>query len=180
MACQRASTDHRAAAARAAIERARGHRLIGCHDHRWRHLRNVEELPAERQLRRPVAIGEEAVMADAVKAIRQGVEQKAPDELVGAKGHGLRLAVMAIVLPAEGDVAIGHGDQARVGDCDAMGVAAEIGQHLGGAAERRLGADHALDPSQLAQAAGEGGRFGEIRESGVRPKYRLNFTTACT
>ena len=36
-----------------------------------------------------------------------------------------------------------------------MRVAAEIGQHLFGAAERRLGVDHPFDPSQFAQAAGE-------------------------
>ena len=40
------------------------------------------------------------------------------------------LAAVAIILPAEGDLAVGHADQTGVGDGDAMGVAAEIGQHL--------------------------------------------------
>src|SRR3954454_5960611 len=38
-----------------------------------------------------------------------------------------------------------------------MGVAAEIGEHLLRAAEGRLGIDYPLDPSQVAEALGEGG-----------------------
>ena len=45
-----------------------------------------------------------------------------------------------------------------------MGVAAEIGQHLGGAAEGRLGIDDPVDPAQFAQAAGEGGGLRECGE----------------
>ena len=89
-------------------------------------------------------------MADAVEAVRQGVQQEAPDELVRLEGHDLRLAVLAIVPPSEGDFTIGDVDQPRVGDRDAMRVAAEIVQDLGRAAERRLGVDHPLDTPQLA------------------------------
>jgi len=35
---------------------------------------------------------EEAVVADAMKAVRQGVQQEAPDELIGRKRDDLRLA----------------------------------------------------------------------------------------
>jgi len=38
-----------------------------------------------------------------------------------------------------------------------MGVAAEISQHLSRPAEGRLGIDYPLDPSQVAEASGEGG-----------------------
>ena len=96
-------------------------------------------------------------MADAMKAVRQGVQQEAANELVALKRHDLRLAVMAIILPAEGDRGIGHADQARVGNGDAMGVAAEISQHLSRPAEGGLGIDYPLDPSQVAEASGEGG-----------------------
>ena len=65
-------------------------------------------------------------MTDAMEAVRQGVQQEAPDELVGRKRDDLRLAVMAIILPAEADPAFGKTDQAAVGDGDAMGIAAEI------------------------------------------------------
>ena len=48
-----------------------------------------------------MAVGEEAVVADAMEAVGQGVQQEAADELVGVERHDLGLAVMAIVLPAE-------------------------------------------------------------------------------
>ncbi len=46
-------------------------------------------------------------MADAMEAVRQGVQQEAPDELVGFKRHHLGLAVLAIVLPGKADLAVG-------------------------------------------------------------------------
>ena len=46
-------------------------------------------------------IGEEAVVADAMEAIRQGVQQKAADELVGIEGHHLGFAVLSVVFPGE-------------------------------------------------------------------------------
>ena len=51
------------------------------------------------------AAGEQAVVADAVEALRQDVDQEAADELVGGERHDL-LAIAtldAIVLPSEGD-----------------------------------------------------------------------------
>jgi hypothetical protein len=77
-----------------------------------------------------MAVGEEAIMPDAVEPVRQGVEQEAADELVGLKRHDLRFAVMSIILPAEGDRGASHAEEAGVSDGDAMGVAGEIGQHL--------------------------------------------------
>jgi hypothetical protein len=57
------------------------------------------------------AIVEEAVMADAMEAVRQGMQQqKTPGELFGCKRHHLGLAVSEI--------------QPAVGDGDAMGVEA--------------------------------------------------------
>ena len=108
----------------------------------------LEELAAERQLGRAVAVGEEAEVTDAMEAVRQGVQQEPPDELVRGKAHHLCLAPPAVVLPAEGDVGVRHRDQPGVGDRDPMGVAAKIGQHLGWAAEGRLGIDDPRDPAK--------------------------------
>ncbi len=119
-------------------------------------------------------------MADAMKAVRQGVEQEATDELIGANGEKLRLAVVAIILPTEGDGRVGHADQARVRNGDTVCVAAEIGQHLSRSAEGRLGVHDPLDPTQFAEPAGESGRphkIGEIAEeaefAGLRDRSRL-------
>src|SRR3954468_20636439 len=55
----------------------------------------------------PGAAGEQAVVADAVEAVRQDVKQEAADELVGREGHALdpltawHAIPSPIVLPAE-------------------------------------------------------------------------------
>src|SRR4029453_19044010 len=71
--------------------------------------------------------------------------------------------MVAVVLPAESDLAVRDADKACVGYRDTMRVAAEVGQHLLRAAEGGLGVDDPLDPPQLVELAGEGGRFGKFR-----------------
>ena len=44
---------------------------------------NREQPAAKGEFLGAMAVGEEAVMADAMKAVRQGVQQEAPDELIG-------------------------------------------------------------------------------------------------
>ena len=92
-----------------------------------------------------MAIGEESEVTNAMEAVGQGVEQEAPDELVGLQTHGLYGAVVAIVLPGEPDMFVVAGLDAAVGDGDAMGVAAEIGENLRGSAEGLLGVDDPCD-----------------------------------
>jgi hypothetical protein len=85
-------------------------------------------------------LGQQAVVADAVKAAGQHVDQESADELVDCKRHRL-VSIAAfdpIVLPLEGDAVLVACDQAAVGDGDAVGVAGEIGQHRLGTAERAL------------------------------------------
>ncbi|SRR6266480_5840870 len=57
------------------------------------------------------AFGEQAVVADAVQALGQHVDEEATDELVGGERHGLVsiAALDAVVLPLEGD---GHSRKA--------------------------------------------------------------------
>src|SRR6516165_6331512 len=110
------------------------------------------------------AVGEIAVVADAMEAVGQGVEQEAADELVRAKGHELLPIVVAIILPAEADPALGERDQATVGDGDAMGISAEILEHLLGSAERSLGVDDPRSGAQRSQAGSEHGRPDQARQ----------------
>src|SRR5262249_33425389 len=76
-------------------------------------------------------LGEQAVMADAVQAFGQRVDEEAADELVGGERHTLVsiAALDAVVLPLEGDALLVEGDQSAVGDGDAMGVTRQISQH---------------------------------------------------
>jgi len=84
-------------------------------------------------------------MADAVEPVRHGVEKEPPNEFVGSERQHLGLAMMAVVFPGEVDLAVGEPGETRVCQRDAMGIAAEIGQHLLGSGERALGIDHPCD-----------------------------------
>ena len=94
------------------------------------------------------AVGQQAVVADAHEASGQHVEEEAAQELAGVERHDALLAAVGIIPPAEVDALAVEGDQAVVGDGDAMGVAAEIAQHMFRSAEGRLGID---DPVLVVQ-----------------------------
>ena len=63
-------------------------------------------------------------MTDAMQALRQHVDEEAADKLLGGERHLLisTAAFDAVVLPFEGDALLIAGDQAAVGDGDAVGV----------------------------------------------------------
>lgn len=54
------------------------------------------------------AIGEEAIVADAVKAVRQDVQEKATHELTGIERHHLGFAILPIVSPGKAHLTIGE------------------------------------------------------------------------
>ena len=79
-------------------------------------------------------VSEDSEVADAVHPVRQDVEQKAADELLGRDGDG---AVAGLSLPrrlrlamAEGDPFAIEGRDAAVGDGDPVGVAGEVAEDL--------------------------------------------------
>ena len=86
-------------------------------------------------------VGEEAEVADAYETAWQQVEQEAAQELFDRQSHQPLLVAVSGVSPAEGDVAVGKSDQSAVGNGDAMGVGAEIAQHMFRPAERPFGVD---------------------------------------
>jgi hypothetical protein len=71
------------------------------------------------------------------------------------------------VSPAEGDVSVGESNQPVVGDGDAVGVGAEIAQHVFWTTEGRLGIDHPVLAEQYSEPGCEGSWFGEWSESAV-------------
>ena len=110
-------------------------------------LRQGEQFPHRGQVLGAPSVGEQSVVADAVEAGRQDVYEEAADELVCCQGHDLAApaALDPVVLPGKGDAPVIEADQAAVGDGDAVGVAAEIGEHRLGAGEGALGVDHPFD-----------------------------------
>jgi len=93
---------------------------------RWR----LEKLAALRQLDLTVAVRQQPVVAYALQARWQDMQQKAARELLGVQPHHLGFGLLAVVLPLEGDLAVGELQQPVVGDCHAMRVAAEILEDL--------------------------------------------------
>lgn len=74
-------------------------------------------------------------MPDTMEAVRQDMDQEPADELGRGQPHDL-LAVAGfdtVILPAKGNSLGVSADQARIRDSDAVGEAAEIGQHGFGA-----------------------------------------------
>ena len=65
-------------------------------------------------------------------------------EFIEGEGHELLLVVVSGIAPAKGDLAIGEGDQAVVRDGYAMGIAAQIVQHILRATEGRFQVDHPI------------------------------------
>ena len=120
-------------------------------------------------------------MPNAVKAVRQDMQQEAAHELVGVERHdllALRTAA-AIVLVAEGNARLVEGDQAAVRDRDPMRVEREISEHRFGAGERGLGIDHPSLLSERREMAKEAASFGETslgaeedELSGVMQRYQ--------
>ena len=86
-------------------------------------------------------------MANAVKASWQDMDEEAADELVGGEPHDLlpRAAFGAVILVFERNAVVIAGQQAAVGDGDAVGVARQIGQHGLGATEGAFAVDHPFD-----------------------------------
>src|SRR5215813_12155621 len=78
------------------------------------------------------AIRQQAVVPDAVEALGQDVHEEAANELARLQRHGFVpvRAFEAVVLVFERDAVRVGGDQAAVGDGDAMGVAGQVGEHL--------------------------------------------------
>ena len=81
-------------------------------------------------------------MANAVESVGQRVQEEAADELVWRQLHDFDGTVLAIVLPGKSHMVIIKADKAAVGNGNAVGVAAQIGQNLGWPAKRLFGIDN--------------------------------------
>src|SRR6516164_4423543 len=117
--------DHAAAAARAWEHGRR--RLVGIGVSVVEFVlrcRNTEQFAGAGEVLGTPAIGEQAVVADAVEAGGQHVDEEAADELAAGQRHDLHPlpSLGAVVLPPEGDAVVVEGDEPAVGDGDDNGV----------------------------------------------------------
>src|SRR5271165_5358775 len=88
----------------------------------WR--RRAEQLAHAGDVLGADAAGEQAVMANAMKAGRQDMNEEAADELVLGEPHDLLpgAAIGAVILVFEGDAVAVASQQAAVRDGDAAGI----------------------------------------------------------
>jgi hypothetical protein len=92
-------------------------------------------------------------VSDAHQASRQDVEQETAEELGNVEGHQSVAVAARPVSPAKGHAVVVEGDESAVGDGDAVGVAAEVAQHLLGAGEGRFAVDDSVFASGLAESS---------------------------
>jgi len=94
-------------------------------------------------------------VTDTNEALGEQMQEEAAQELIQGYGPQFLLIVVSRVPPAKGDLAVGQRDQSMVGDGDAMGVTAEIVEHILGAPEGWLGVDYPVFAKQRSQPGGE-------------------------
>ena len=102
------------------------------------------------------AIGEKSEVADAHEAFGKHVQEEAAQEFIDRKSQQLLLVVVSGVTPTKSDLAIHKRNQTMVGDGHAMGVAAQILEHILGATERWFRIDHPVLSEKWPQPGGEG------------------------
>ena len=100
-----------------------------------------QELAASSQLFLPVAITEQAVIANALESVGQSVEEKSADEFLSRKRHRFLLTFGSIVFPLEPHLPSFDVQQAMVRNRDAVSVPANIVEHLLRAGKWRFGVD---------------------------------------
>lgn len=84
------------------------------------------------------------------------MEQESPQKLFGGNRHQPLLALVSVVLPAEGDLAVGKVHNSVVGDGDAMRVAGQVMKDMFGPAEGSFGVDHPVLTEHRPQESMEG------------------------
>src|SRR5258708_36411131 len=102
-----------------------------------------------------MTVSQKAVVADALKSVRQHMDQEPADELSGLQGHRLLAIAISVILPAEPDLAGVDGQQAVVGDGDPMGISADVVENLFRPGERPLRVDHPVGTTKRREMTPE-------------------------
>lgn len=133
----------------------RGRRVVAC----CGLIGLLEESETEWKEFCSLPVSEEAEVADAHKTTRQQVQEEASQKLFDGQSHQPLLVAVSGVAPTKGYVALGESNQPAVGDGHAVGVCAEISQHMFWPAERPFGVNDPVVTEQYPQPRGEGARF---------------------
>ena len=114
----------------------------------------AQEFACSRDRLGAVGAGEQAVVADAMEALGQHMDEKPADELADVERHR-RVpagAIDPVSFDLERDAVLVDRDQTAVRDGDAVGISRQIGEHGLRARERALGLD---EPALVAERGQE-------------------------
>lgn len=89
------------------------------------------------------------------------------------KGHDLGLAGIAIIFPAEGNMVVSDLGQPVVRDGDAVGVAAQITEHMVGPAKGRFGVDDPVGGAEPVDKRGEGLWIRETGQAAMKGQFPI-------
>ena len=95
-------------------------------------LSRCEEAEAKRPENSAPPRGQKTEVPNAHEAGGEQGEEEAAQELLDRERHQARLIAVGVVSPAKGDLVVGQGDEAMVGDGDAMRVASAVAENLPG------------------------------------------------
>ncbi len=112
-----------------------------------------------RQFLFTVSVAKEPIVADAMEATGQNMEQKSPDELLSREGHGFLLIVVAIVTPLEFHVAILDIHEPMIRNGHTVGVTTDVIHDLLRTAEWGLGVNNPFRSPRLSEITGKGLRI---------------------
>ncbi len=124
------------------------------------------------------AVGEQAIAADSHEPFRQHMQEEAAEEVDCVEGHDLLLAAVGIIAPAEADAIPVEGGDAVVRDGHAVGVAAEVAQHMFGSAEGKVGVDVPSLVAELVDQLLEARRI-KGGTSAVKQALAIEMVKAC-
>ena len=133
----------------------------------------LQQLLTEGQQLFPAPICEEAGKANPDEPARQDMEHEAAQELFGGDRHLALLAAVSVVLPAEGDLAVGNGDETVIGDGDAMGIAGQVVQHMLRPSEGAFRVDHPVLAKERPEESMKGFLSGQCLEAAGKHELAL-------
>jgi hypothetical protein len=125
----------------------------------------VQQLLTEGQKLFPVPICEEAGKANPDEPARQDMEHEAAQELFGGDCHLTLLGAVSVILPPEGDLAIGNGEETVIGNGDAMGIAGQVVKHMLRPSERAFRIDYPILAKEWSEESVKGFLSGQCLEA---------------
>jgi hypothetical protein len=133
----------------------------------------LQQLLTERQELFPSPIGEKAKKANPDEPARQDMEHEATQKLFSGHRHLALLAAMGIILPTEGDLAVGNGQESVIGDGNAVRITGQVVEHMLWSSEGSFSVDHPILTKERPEEGMEGFLSGQWFEAGGKQEFAV-------